>query len=117
MAFGILSGSPWPWVPLALAAVSALAFLLILGFALRNPVSRGRLQWGLMLILGGAAGNLHDRLAYGYVTDFIDVFYGSYHWPTFNLADSAITIGIGLFLIETLTRESDTEAGIPGTGS
>jgi signal peptidase II len=117
MAFGILSDSASPWVPLALATVSTLAFLLILGFALRNPVSRVRLQWGLMLILGGAAGNLHDRLTYGYVTDFIDVFYGSYHWPTFNLADSAITIGIGLFLIETLIRESDVAASAPGTGS
>ncbi len=117
MAFGILSGSASPWVPVGLAAVSILAFLLILGFALRNPVGRGRLQWGLMLILGGAAGNLHDRLSYGYVTDFIDVFYGSYHWPTFNLADSAITIGIGLFLIETLTQESDAATGGPRTGS
>ena len=117
MAFGFLSGSVSPWVPFALSAVSALAFLLILGFALRNPVSRHRLQWGLMLILGGAAGNLHDRLKNGYVTDFIDVFYKSYHWPTFNVADSAITIGIGLFLIETLTQESDPAASTSGTGS
>ncbi len=117
MAFGILSGSASPWVPVALATVSTLAFLLILGFALRNPVTRGRLQWGLMLILGGAAGNLHDRLTYGYVTDFIDVFYGSYHWPTFNLADSAITIGIGLFLIEILTQEPDPAGSGPLTES
>ncbi|MDE2666390.1 MAG: signal peptidase II, partial [Acidobacteriota bacterium] len=64
-----------------------------------------------------AAGNLHDRLTYGYVTDFIDVFYGSYHWPTFNLADSAITIGIGLFLIEILTQEPDPAGSGPLTES
>ncbi len=106
MAFGILSGSTSPWIPYVLSFVSAIAFLIILALALRSPVSQHRLQWGLMLVLGGAAGNLYDRLRHGYVTDFIDVFYKSYHWPTFNLADSAITIGIGLFLIEILTQES-----------
>lgn len=106
MAFGILSGSTSPWIPYVLSFVSAIAFLIILALALRSPVNQHRLQWGLMLVLGGAAGNLYDRLRHGYVTDFIDVFYKSYHWPTFNLADSAITIGIGLFLIEILTQES-----------
>ena len=117
MAFGIFSDSASPWVPVALSVVSALAFLLILGFILRNPISRSRLQWGLMLILGGAAGNLHDRLTYGYVTDFIDVFYGNYHWPTFNVADSAITVGIGLFLIEIFNQEADPEVSDPETTS
>ncbi len=104
MAFGILSSSTSPWIPHVLSVVSTIAFLLILALALRSPVSQHRLQLGLMLVLGGAAGNLYDRLRHGYVTDFIDVFYKSYHWPTFNLADSAITIGIGLFLIEILTQ-------------
>lgn len=117
MAFGIFSDSASPWVPVAISIVSALAFLLILGFILRNPISRSRLQWGLMLILGGAAGNLHDRLTYGYVTDFIDVFYGNYHWPTFNVADSAITVGIGLFLIEIFNQKADPEVSDPQTTS
>jgi signal peptidase II len=56
----------------------------------------------LSLILGGAIGNLIDRLAYGYVIDFLDVYYGTRHWPAFNVADSAITLGVALMLIESL---------------
>ena len=55
----------------------------------------------LSLILGGAVGNLIDRLLYGYVIDFLDVYYNTYHWPAFNIADSAITIGVGLMLLES----------------
>lgn len=55
----------------------------------------------LSLILGGAVGNLIDRLAYGYVIDFIDVYYGTRHWPAFNIADSAITLGVILMLAES----------------
>ena len=54
----------------------------------------------LSLILGGAAGNLIDRLVYGYVIDFIDVYYQSYHWPAFNIADSAIVAGGIMLLID-----------------
>ncbi|MBS3965088.1 MAG: signal peptidase II [Methylomonas sp.] len=54
----------------------------------------------LSLILGGAIGNLIDRVAYGYVIDFIDVYYGTWHWPAFNIADSAICIGVGLMLLD-----------------
>jgi signal peptidase II len=56
----------------------------------------------LSLILGGAIGNLIDRLAYGYVIDFLDVYYQTWHWPAFNIADSAITLGVGLMLLESL---------------
>jgi signal peptidase II len=55
----------------------------------------------LCLILGGAVGNLIDRIAYGYVIDFIDVYYKTWHWPAFNVADSAICIGVGLMLLES----------------
>ena len=55
----------------------------------------------LSLILGGAIGNLIDRVAYGYVIDFLDVYYGSWHWPAFNIADAAITVGVGLMLAES----------------
>jgi signal peptidase II len=56
----------------------------------------------LSLILGGAIGNLIDRVAYGYVIDFLDVYYQQWHWPAFNIADSAICIGVGLMLLENL---------------
>lgn len=55
----------------------------------------------LALILGGAIGNLIDRLAYGYVIDFLDVYYNDRHWPAFNIADSAITLGVALMLAES----------------
>lgn len=55
----------------------------------------------LALILGGAVGNLIDRLAYGYVIDFLDVYYGDWHWPAFNIADSAITLGVILMLADS----------------
>lgn len=56
----------------------------------------------LALILGGAVGNLIDRLVYGHVIDFIDVYYGRWHWPVFNIADSAITIGAALLIVALL---------------
>lgn len=55
----------------------------------------------LSLVLGGAIGNLIDRLAYGYVIDFLDVYYDTWHWPAFNVADSAITLGVALMLAES----------------
>ncbi len=61
----------------------------------------------LALILGGAVGNLIDRLALGYVIDFLDVFYGDWHWPPFNLADSAISVGVAMLLVDSFRhRES-----------
>ncbi len=61
-----------------------------------------RLGVGLALILGGAVGNLIDRLIYGYVIDFIDVYYGQWHWPAFNIADSAITVGAVFLIVDSL---------------
>jgi signal peptidase II len=59
-------------------------------------------QWGMALILGGAAGNVLDRIVRHSVTDFIDFYVGSYHWYTFNVADSAIVVGAALVLLELL---------------
>lgn len=65
----------------------------------------------LALVLGGAVGNLIDRLAYGYVIDFLDVYYEAWHWPAFNIADSAITLGVMLMLAESfgLGRSKETD--------
>lgn len=60
----------------------------------------------LALILGGALGNLIDRVAYGYVIDFLDFFYGNWHWPAFNIADSAITVGVILLLWESFRAKA-----------
>ena len=63
-----------------------------------------RTRIGLTLILAGAVGNLYDRFAYGYVTDFLDFYVGLHHWPAFNVADSSITIGAGLLLLDSFRR-------------
>ncbi|MCX4187552.1 signal peptidase II [Methylophaga sp. OBS4] len=61
----------------------------------------------LALILGGAIGNVIDRLYHGYVIDFIDIFYGSYHWPAFNIADSAICIGAVLLIVDSFSNKTE----------
>lgn len=68
------------------------------------------LAMALSLVLGGAIGNLIDRLAYGYVIDFLDVYYGTWHWPAFNIADSAITLGVMLMLAESFGLAKSEDA-------
>ena len=60
----------------------------------------------ISLVLGGAIGNLYDRISYGYVIDFIDVYYKAHHWPVFNIADAAISIGVVMMLIDAFKGES-----------
>lgn len=64
---------------------------------------------GLSLILGGAAGNLTDRVVHGYVIDFLDFYAGKHHWPAFNVADSALTVGITLLLIKTVFHRTEAD--------
>lgn len=100
-AFSFLSDeSGWQrWFFVAMT-VGVSIFLLVW---LRRLKSRdGRTALALALILGGAIGNLIDRLAYGYVIDFLDVYYADWHWPTFNLADSAISVGAFLLILDAI---------------
>jgi len=85
----------WFFIILALVVMGILA-----AWLRRLPPGDTTARLALVLILGGAAGNLIDRLVYGYVIDFIDVFYGSWHWPTFNIADSAISVGAFLLILD-----------------
>ena len=90
--------SPWVRFVLILFSIGVIAFLFWL---LARERAGGRLgQIGMALILGGALGNVLDRLTRRAVTDFIDLHAGAYHWPTFNLADSAIVIGAALVFVE-----------------
>jgi signal peptidase II len=102
IAFGVFSDSTSRWVaPLLL--ISAAAMIVLLIWLLLTGRAGGPLAHaGLALILGGAAGNALDRLIHGGVTDFLEVRLGSYVWPSFNVADSAISIGAALVLIELL---------------
>ncbi len=77
----------------------AIAVSVVIVIWLKRLPGNERLQAvALSLILGGAIGNVWDRIVHGYVVDFIDVYYGSYHWPAFNIADSAITVGAVLLI-------------------
>jgi len=71
---------------------------------LKLPQQARRHQWGISLVIGGAIGNAIDRIAYGHVVDFFDFHLAGYHWPAFNIADAAITIGVALLLWAELTR-------------
>jgi len=100
-AFSFLSSaSGWQrWFFIALAlGVSTVLFV----WLSRLAASQRLQACALALILGGALGNLWDRMAYGYVIDFIDVYYAAWHFPVFNVADSAITIGAILLILDTL---------------
>jgi signal peptidase II len=76
-----------------------------IGFVVHLLVKRTYNTFGLSLILGGAIGNLIDRVLYGQVVDFIDFSIGSYHWPAFNVADSSLTIGIAIILMSSIFRK------------
>lgn len=84
------------WAVWLLRGFSAAACVFILAWLWRHPPRGERIA--LALVLGGAAGNLIDRLRFGYVVDFIDAHWGVYHWPAFNIADSAIAIGALLLI-------------------
>lgn len=95
-AFSMFAGADSAWRDVLLAGISAAAVILLGVLVWRAGPER----LGLALAMGGAAGNLYDRIAHGAVTDFLDLHAGSYHWPAFNLADSAITVGAGLVILE-----------------
>lgn len=81
-------------------AISLIAIIVIIVYAFR--FAKGLEIYSFSLILGGAIGNLTDRIILGKVIDFIDVFVGKWHWPAFNVADSALTIGIALFIMSSI---------------
>lgn len=102
-AFGFLSGDYAAWRQVFFVSVGfcALGFM---AFAFKQFKKQGAIfALALTLIAGGAIGNLIDRLRLGSVIDFLDFYINSHHWPAFNVADSAITVGVGLFLIGNFT--------------
>jgi signal peptidase II len=106
VAFGIFSSIASPAKAVLLSVFTAFAAVIVVVYSVRNSAQNRLLQAALALILGGALGNLYDRLAYGYVVDFIDLYAGAYRWPAFNVADTAITTGVILLAIEILRNET-----------
>jgi len=102
VAFGMLNRYDAAWKPYALALLALGAAIFILVYAARIPHERRLLRTALAVTLGGIVGNLIDRVARGFVVDFIEFHvHESFYWPNFNVADSAITIGIGLLLLDS----------------
>ncbi len=102
IAFGVLADSPSPWTRVfliggSIIVIAALAWLFAAGHAGGTMTAAG-----LALLLGGAAGNVTDRIFHGAVTDFFEVRFGNYHYPAFNVADSAIAIGAALIILDVL---------------
>jgi signal peptidase II len=110
VAFGIFSSISSPAKSLLLSVFTAFAAIVVITYSIRSPARNRLLQTSLALILGGALGNLYDRLAYGYVIDFLELYVRTYHWPSFNVADSAISVGVALLAFEIIRNESPSRA-------
>ena len=108
-AFGLFAESSAQWKVGALVSFSILALIVVSALLWKNGHSLTTTSIGLSLILGGAMGNLWDRMVSGHVVDFLDFYMGSYHWPAFNVADSAIVIGAILLVSEIVFAKSPSE--------
>jgi signal peptidase II len=112
-AFGIGANAESRIVPILLNTGAIAVFFVVVAYALRTAVTDRLLQTALHLILGGAIGNLIDRFRLGYVVDFLDVYVNvggqPHHWPAFNVADSAICIGIALLFLD-MRKKPETVA-------
>jgi signal peptidase II len=107
MAFGLFSGGGLPAQAAVLAALSAGVLLLVISHWRRLADGPVLLRTALALVSGGAVGNLIDRVRLGYVTDFVHVYVGTYQWPDFNVADSAISIGIVLLVVDAVRTPAE----------
>lgn len=106
-AFGLLNTAEFPFKTVVIAFIAAAALVGVGLYAKSLAHHQVAARWGLALIIGGAAGNLLDRLVTGSVVDFVDVYWQTYHFWAFNVADSAITIGVAIMILDMLRMESD----------
>lgn len=113
-AFGLLSESPAEWKVSILILFSIVALVVVSALLWKNSHVFTATGLALALILGGALGNLWDRLLHGHVVDFLDFSIAGYHWPSFNVADSAIVIGALLLVGEILFAKTPEKDAIRG---
>jgi signal peptidase II len=105
-AFGLLSRADWDFRKLFFVVVSVAALVVIVSLFVTSQDIPWGLSIGYALFFGGALGNLVDRIRFGEVIDFLDLHWGPYHWPAFNVADSALCVGVALFAMHIiLTRD------------
>jgi len=110
-AFSLFADSTGPWKTGLLIAFSVIALVVVSILLWKNHHAQVATGVGLALIMGGALGNLWDRLARGRVVDFLLLYVKRYQWPVFNLADSAIVVGAGLLVLEILFHKSSAGEG------
>ncbi|HZE26620.1 MAG TPA: signal peptidase II [Terriglobales bacterium] len=108
-AFGLFADSPSQWKVGILVLFSVAALVVVSVLLWKSSHAMSTTGVGLALILGGAIGNLWDRLAAGHVTDFLLFYIGTYQWPAFNVADSAIVVGAGLLVFEILFTKTPAQ--------
>ena len=101
-AFGFMNTTDFPFKTVILAAIAIGALAALAMYAATLPASQWLARIGLALILGGAAGNLIDRVTEGYVVDFVDLYWSGWHFWAFNVADAAITVGVALMILDLL---------------
>jgi signal peptidase II len=110
VAFGILNTFSSPVKVLFLCLVAATAAVAVIVYSLRNDPRKRMLQGALAFILAGALGNLYDRIRYGFVIDFLEFHVRGYYWPSFNVADTSISIGVILLAWEMFRHETPDRA-------
>ena len=101
-AFGLMNAADFPFKTVVLSIVAAAALLALTVYASTLPANQLLARIGLALIVGGAAGNLIDRLSAGFVVDFVDVYWRDWHFWAFNVADAAITVGVAFMILDLL---------------
>jgi signal peptidase II len=116
VAFGLFASHGQAGQTLVLSLVGLAALAVVLVYFWRTPATDRLLLGALSLVLGGAVGNLADRIAGGAVTDFIDVYVGTYHWHTFNVADSAISVGLVLMAWDALRTRGERHEPVAEPG-
>ncbi|CAK8724837.1 Lipoprotein signal peptidase [Candidatus Electrothrix laxa] len=115
-AFGILSDMPLLWRQIFFISIAVVALVALI--IMQRKMGRENIWYTLALsfIGGGAIGNVIDRVLYGSVIDFLDVYIGKYHWPAFNVADSGIVVGVTIFLVlQILEGDGETKESVEDT--
>jgi signal peptidase II len=107
VAFGILDPFQSSMKSTVLSILTVGAIIAVIAYSWRIPLTQKLLQVALSLILAGALGNLYDRISYGYVIDFVEIYFRNYRWPSFNIADAAITTGVAFLAIEMFRKGED----------
>ncbi len=107
VAFGLFADQDSEYKVLVFILIASVAIVAILILYYQTPDDKKMVRVGLIMIFSGAIGNLIDRVVYKEVIDFVDIYFGNYHWPAFNFADACITIGVGFMILDLFQGEPE----------